>query len=181
VTLRVRREIPSLRSARLVRAFERSLRRACERGRFRVTHYSLQHDHVHLIVEAETARDLASGMKSVGARLARAVHRAFGRAGPVLADRYHRRILRTPREVRNAIAYVLCNARKHAWQAGRALPRAGSVDRASSGRWFGGWKPGLPRALDPPAVARPRTWLLRVGWLRHGLVSPAEVPGASLA
>lgn len=179
VTLRVRRGVPSLRSARLVRGFERSLRQACDRGRFRVAHYSVQHDHVHLIVEAETARDLASGMKSIGARLARAVHRAFGRSGRVLADRYHRHVLRTPREARNAIAYVLCNARKHAQKAGRALQASlGRVDPASSGRWFTGWQRQLPSALDPPAVARARSWLLRTGWLRHGLVSLAEVPGA---
>jgi len=179
VTLRVRRQIPSLRNARFVREFVRSLRQACERGRFRVAHFSIQHDHVHAVVEAETAHDLANGMKSLVARLARAVHRTFGRSGPVLADRYHRHVLRTPREVRNAIAYVLCNARKHARRACR--PRAASparVDPASSGRWFTGWRHRQARAPDPPAVAPPRTWLLRVGWLRHGRISAAEVPGA---
>ena len=113
VTLRIRRGIPSLRKARLVREWRRSLREACERGRFRVVHYSLQRDHAHLLVEAASARDLACGMKSIGARLARAVQRAFRRRGPVLADRYHLRVLRTPREVRNALAYVLLNVRKH--------------------------------------------------------------------
>jgi len=172
VTWRVRREIPSLRSRRFVRAFERSMRVACDRGRFRVAHYSVQRDHVHLIVEAASARDLASGMKSIGARIARAVHRVFGRSGSVLADRFHRHVLRTPREVRNAIAYVLCNARKHAQALG--LRVAASVDPASSGRWFEGWGAQPARAPDRPAVAQPRTWLLRTGWIRHGLVSFAD-------
>ena len=177
VTLRVRREVPSLRSRRFVKRFERSMRRACERDRFRVVHYSVQHDHVHLIVEASSAHDLACGMKSIGARLARAVHRVFGRSGPVLWDRFHRRVLRTPREVRNAIAYVLLNARRHAAKLGRRLDSPGPIDPASSGRWFSGWRGAAPRAPDRPAVASPRSWLLRAGWLRHGLVSSSEVPG----
>jgi hypothetical protein len=45
----------------------------------------------------------------------------FRRAGQVLADRCHVHVLRTPREVRNAIAYVLLNARRHLAKAGRAL------------------------------------------------------------
>ena len=163
---------------RLVRELERSFAAACERGRFRVVHYSVQADHLHLIVEAAGSRDLAAGMKSIGARLARAVNRVFGRRGPVLADRYHLHVLRTPREVRCAIAYVLMNARRHLAKRGRTFPRPAFVDPASSGRWFEGWSDG--RALEPPGrapVAKPRTWLLAVGWRRHGLIDPAEVPG----
>jgi hypothetical protein len=87
---------------------------ACDRGRFRLVHYSVQGDHAHLIVEATTAHDLACGLKAIAARFARSVNRVFGRKGPVLADRAHVHVLRTPREVRNAIAYVLLNARRHA-------------------------------------------------------------------
>lgn len=178
VTLKVRRGLPSLRSGRFVRELERSFAAACERGRFRVAHYSIQSDHVHLIVEATSNRDLACGMKSIGARAARAVNRIFARRGPVLADRYHRHVLRTPREVRNALAYVLLNARRHLAKLGRALPSSDVLDPASSGRWFGGWRRSceLCGATDSPAVAAPRTWLLAFGWRRHGLISPAEVP-----
>ena len=38
--------VPSLRSERLVRELRRSLVAACERGEFRVAHYSIQGDHV---------------------------------------------------------------------------------------------------------------------------------------
>jgi REP element-mobilizing transposase RayT len=122
--LKVRRGLPSLRTGRLVRELERSFSESCERGRFRLVHYSIQNDHVHALVEATSAHDLACGMKSVAARFARAVNRIFGRSGPVLVDRYHLHILRTPREVRNALAYILLNARRHfAKLGGRPLPR----------------------------------------------------------
>ena len=179
VTLRVRSGVPSLRNRRFVRAFEASLRATCERGEFRVCHYSVQRDHVHLVVEATGKEALGRGMKAVGSRLARAVQRVYGRRGRVLYGRYHLRVLKTPREVRRALAYVLLNARKH-WRrhVGSAPPVR--LDEASSGAWFDGWRRPAPRTPDRAqrAVARSRTWLLTIGWRRHGLVDPAEVPGA---
>jgi REP element-mobilizing transposase RayT len=180
VTLKVGKDVPSLRSARLVAELERSWREACERERFRLVHYSVQNDHVHMIVEASSARDLSCGLKSIAARFARGVNRVFHRAGRVLSDRSHVHVLRTPREVRNAIAYVLLNARRHLAKSGRALPRLASIDPASSGRWFAGWRTPASPSHDPPAVAAARTWLLSMGWRRQGLIDVAEVPGRGL-
>lgn len=178
VTLRVLADVPSLRTVRLVRQFERAFRTTVDRADFRVIQYSIQHDHVHLLVEASSAATLACGMKSVGARLARAVNRVFDRRGPVLDGRYHHRDLATPREVRAALAYVLLNARKHAAQRLSAEVASNlPLDPASSSRWFEGWADLAPAATEQPAVARPRTWLLQVGWRRHGLISRDEVPG----
>jgi len=184
VTLRVKAHLPSLREGRFVREFRRSLAEACERGAFRVNHYSLQGDHAHLIVEARGKEALACGMKSIAARLARAVNRVAGRSGPVLDGRYHHRSLRSPREVRRALAYVLLNARRHLAKRRHVSSTAASlVDPASSGRWFDGWRSGasvhVPVAVGAPEVARPRTWLLRIGWRRHGLVDPTELPTAA--
>lgn len=119
-------------------------------------------------------------MKAVASRLARAVNRTFDRFGPVLHGRYHLRILRTPREVRSALAYVLLNARRH-WRERNGTAPPVRLDEASSARWFEGWKRRLkaPLVRDPPEVAGPRTWLLSVGWRRHGLIDPAEIPGAA--
>ena len=97
VTIRVRSDLPSLRSRRVVREFRRSLAESCERGGFRVVHYSLMRDHAHLIVEATGKRALACGMKSIGARFARAVNRVFARTGPVLKDRFHHKVAKRPR------------------------------------------------------------------------------------
>ncbi len=80
---------PSLRSGALVREWKRALAEASEREGFRVTHYSLQGDHAHLIVEAKGKKALAAGMKSIGTRLARALNRVSGRSGAVLDGRRH--------------------------------------------------------------------------------------------
>ena len=160
-----------------MREFRRTLAQAKERQAFRVVHYSLQRDHVHLIVEAAGKLALGRGMKSVAARLARAVNRVNGRRGPVLVGRYHLRILATPREVRRALTYVLLNARKH-WRQRRGSVPPVRLDDASSGRCFDGWRGRqLEPERGPPEVARAHSWLLRVGWRRHGLVELSEVPG----
>ena len=185
VTLRVREDVPSLRSVRFVRAFERSLRNGSERRSFRVVHYSLQGNHAHFIVEAVSREALGRGMKSLGARLARCANRVFERSGSVLEDRYHVGVLRSPLQVRRTIAYVLLNARRH---AGLAARHTAQLDPASSSRWFDGWKRTEQRAGKGRegvhsgmrrCVALPQTWLLEVGWRRHGLVAPDEVPGGS--
>lgn len=187
VTLRLQPGLVSLRTVQLVHALERTFADGCERGSFRLVHYSLQGNHAHLIVEARDTDALGRGMKAIGSRLARAVNRVMDRSGRVLADRYHLRLLPTPREVQRALRYVLLNARRH---AARTVRKAGRtiddrLDPASSARWFDGWQrtPRRPApdpradAADRPPVARARTWLLTAGWRRHGLLDPADVPG----
>lgn len=188
VTLRVRSNVPSLRTVRIVREIERTFAGGCERPGFRLIHYSLQGNHAHLVVEANDRDALGRGMNAIGARLARAVNRAAGRTGRVLADRYHHRVLSTPREVHRVLRYVLLNARRHAANAHDAQARVVRLDPASSARWFDGWKRGATPIDDAkshappgrPAVARPRLWLVIVGWRRYGLLDPADVPGCSL-
>jgi len=186
VTLRTCSGVPSLRTVPIVLEIERTFARGCVRPGFRLVHYTLLGNHAHLIVEATDGDALGRGMKAIGARLARAVNRVAKRCGRVLADRYPSRLLKTPREVQRALRYVLLNARKHVGKASM-LVRAGTAafDPASSARWFDGWKratdpvdeDALPAAGGRPPVARARTWLLAVGWRRHGLIDPSDVPG----
>jgi putative transposase len=165
VTMKVRPGVPSLRTVKLAREVETTFAKGCERGDFRLAHYSLQSNHVHLIVEAKDVDALGRGMKALGARLARAVNRVFRRNGPVLLDRYHHVVLRSPTQVRNVLRYVLLNAHRHA----RRPFRDARIDPASSGAWFDGWKqPPGPDTRRRPVAQRLRTWLLREGWRRSG-------------
>jgi len=161
VTMRVRRDIPSLRY-KIYRYLREAIRLAT-RDSFAIIHYSVQSNHIHLIVEATDRRALSTGMQGFAIRAAKAINRALGRHGSVWADRFHARELTTPREVRNAISYVLLNEHKH-------NPSSRGIDPCSSGPWFDGWKDHRPRAhLAPPTVAA-RTWLLRIGWRKWGLI-----------
>jgi REP element-mobilizing transposase RayT len=182
VTLRVRSDVPSLRTVRIVHEIERTFADGCERPGFRLVHYSLQGNHAHLIVEAQDREALGRGMNAIGARLARAVNRAARRTGRVLSDRYHHRTLRTPREMHRALRYVLLNSRRHDANARAGFAAPVRLDPASSARWFDGWKRGATptddaKRPDRPAVARPRLWLVTVGWRRYGLLDPTDVPG----
>jgi REP element-mobilizing transposase RayT len=176
VTLKAVAGLPSLRRLAVVREVMRSFTAGAERGAFRLVEFSIQNDHLHAIVEAEGRGGLGRGMKSLAARFARAVNRSLGRTGPVLRERYHLHVLRTAREVRNALGYVLTNVRRHLAKLGRVLPRVARIDPASSGAWFEGWRPGIPRPKrpGPPPVVRARTWLARVGWRHYGLLDPSK-------
>jgi len=181
VTLRVRDGVPSLRAQCFAGELRSSFGKACRREDFRLIHYSVQRDHLHLIVEAHDNEALARGMMSIGSRVARAVKRVFGWKGPVMLGRYHLRRLRSPRQVRNALRYVLLNARKHAAERARELRMRWEVDPFSSGDAFDGWRSRRVARVDAArrraGVASPRSWLLREGWRRHDLLCPFEVPG----
>jgi REP element-mobilizing transposase RayT len=193
VTFKLRPDAPRLRNRRAFRAIYRALVGVRERFGGRVVHYSVQRDHVHLLVEAPDRRGLSRSMQGLAIRVAKSLNGVFARAGRVFADRYHARQLKTPLEVRRALLYVFRNAAKHAAQRGAQLSPH-YVDPFSSALWFDAWA-GAPRATplayialadarraplgadDPRAspgaaceVCSARSYLLRVGWRRHGLL-----------
>jgi REP element-mobilizing transposase RayT len=177
LTLRAVRRAPHLRAERPFLALRAAIG-AASREEFRVIHFSVQRDHVHLIVEARDREALSSGARGLAVRLARAVNRRIGRKGALWGDRWNGRDLKTPREVRNAIVYVLANFKKHERDAREV------VDPCSSAPWFDGFADAptldeLRGGLDPP-VRGGRTWLGAVGWRRvHGLVRVDETPPLS--
>ena len=147
---------------------------AASSAAFRLIHYSVQHDHLHLIVEATDRAAFLRGMRGLAIRTARAVNRAAQRRGKVWAERYHARALRTPREVRAALVYVLQNWRK-------TVRGAQNLDPCATGYWFDGWRGPRPAWSRPapgeaPPVRAPRTWLLATGWRRLGLIGLEERP-----
>jgi REP element-mobilizing transposase RayT len=169
VTARLLAGLPSLRRKEAYRAILRSFEAGAQRNGFRLTQYSVQSNHLHLIVEAPNREALSRGLQGLLIRVARAVNRAWQRSGSIFSDRYHDRILRTPKEVRNALAYVLNNAKRHGiYEAG--------VDAFSSGLWFDGWREAKPSMRVPSILPKARTWLLNIGWRRWGLISLNTVP-----
>jgi REP element-mobilizing transposase RayT len=184
VTLRALDALPSLRSMRIFPMLRRSLA-ASHKSTFRVVHFSVQSDHVHLVVEGDEQVALVRGVQGLAGRCAKAVNRAIGRRGRVWSSRYHAHALRTPTETRRGLVYVLLNFRKHL----RAAP---GIDPRSSGPWFGGWRMPIPApgrhrstggALHGASPVEPATtWLATVGWRRvGGAIAIDERPGAGRA
>jgi hypothetical protein len=168
VTLKLVDGLPSLRERDAQRVLRVALHRGAERFGLRVVHYAALSNHLHIVCEAEDAAALARGVKGLAVRIARNVNRHWKRRGTFFAERYHARALYTPREVRNALAYVLGNARKH------GLKLATVLDTCSSASTFDGWVEHGP--LRAPWLARAGTWLLALGWRRHGLLSVLGAP-----
>jgi REP element-mobilizing transposase RayT len=146
VTLRVRREVWSLRSRRCFSAIRRAFIGGRERFGFRLNEFSVQGNHAHLIVEAEGSQSLSRGMQGLSIRMAKALNRVMQRRGTVFADRYHAHILRTPAEVRHALSYVLNNDRNHS-DSRRPIDPCSSIT------------PGAVGAIVPA-----RTWLQRTAF-----------------
>jgi len=158
VTFRLVDGLPKLRNRRGYQLVQRAMLFANRLEEVRVCHMSIQQNHLHLILEADDERALSRAMKRFAVSFAKNLNRVLGRSGTVFADRYHTETLETPTQVRNAIAYVLGNWRKH------------GEDRDLG--------QDLPFPEDGPLPIRfPKSWLLRDGWKRHGLISPWHRPG----
>jgi REP element-mobilizing transposase RayT len=168
VTLRVADDMPSLRVSQTLELFHRVVRAVNGRIDFQVVEFSLQRNHAHLIVEVESKAALSRAMNSLVARFARGLNKLIRRRGKVFPDRYHAEAVDTPAAVRNLLVYVLGNGRKHGVWSG------GSPDPFSSGAQFDGWADW--KGAEPRWLPRARTWLLSVGWRRHGLISVREAP-----
>jgi hypothetical protein len=167
VTLRLARDLPTLRNGPAHRVLLDSLAAAADRFGLRVIHYSAQANHVHLVCEATDERALARGMKGLCVRIARGLNRLWRRTGAVFDDRYHRRALSSPREVRNVLAYVLQNAHRH------GMRLLGGIDPFSSATWFDGWKrksAAFEAVMRWCPFPKARTWLLAEGWTLHALL-----------
>jgi REP element-mobilizing transposase RayT len=171
VTLRIEDGLPSLRGRLAFLVVKGALADGCEKSGYRVVEYSVQGNHLHLLCEASCRERLVRGMQGLAVRIAKRLNRLWIRRGRVFADRYHERVLRTPREVRSALVYVLANARKH----GVALSEW--IDRCSSACWFGGFRDRRPDVGSPLPGAR--TWLLGMGWRRVGLLLQADSPAGA--
>jgi len=159
VALRMRREVWNLRSGRSWRCLRQAFAASCGRFGMRLVQFSIQGNHIHLIVEADGHESLSRGMQGLCVRIAKALNAMMRRKGRVFADHYFSRLLETPTELVKAIRYVLQNHTHHFGERG--------VDPYSSASLQDGEREVL--------LALPRGWLLRVGW-RRAKCLPLELP-----
>jgi REP element-mobilizing transposase RayT len=185
VVLRVRKDVGRLRRRNVYRGARLALKTIAERIAFRVVHMSIQHNHLHLLVEAATSETLQRGMRGLTIALAKRINKSLERRGKVFEFRYHATTLTSPRQTRNALAYVLNNWRRHREDERGFHERTMPLDPYSSAISFGGWADYSVRVEDwpdvieaPLPVAAPQTWLLSTGWTRANRpVRTSDTPG----
>jgi hypothetical protein len=170
----------------MYRAIRKATITAAARGQFRIVHLSVQSTHVHMLVEAEDKQALGRGMQGFQISAARNINTALAvggqrRCGKVFADRYHASVIGSPRQARNALAYVLANFRKHR-EDREGVASTWLVDPFSTAILFTDWQERggkawpIPVGYEPLMVRTARTWLLAEGWKRAGGISVLEVP-----
>jgi REP element-mobilizing transposase RayT len=174
VTLKAVAGAPHLRRGVCWRAIRGAFVAGKAKAGFRLVHFTVQGNHLHLICEASDRVRLARGMQGLAIRIARRLNRRVERKGKLFAERYHARILRTPTEVRHALVYVLNNSRRH----DPTIPQ-NWIDPLSSAPWFTGWRwqfrEPWARREDLPPVVPAGTWLLQKGWRYQGLIAFDEM------
>ena len=175
VVMRTVPDVPRLRSGLLLSSISTAIAQSKTDG-FRLAHLSIQHNHLHLLVEADDSTARTRGMQRLTIAMARAINAALHRRGKVFAYRYHATTIQTPRQMRNTLAYVLCNWRHHREDLGSPAARAATFDWYASAAQFYGWTLDSDGRSAQFSVRAPQTWLLRIGWKVHGPIDPLHVP-----
>jgi len=147
VTVRMARHVYNLRSQRAFSIIGPALAKAANRFGVRILEFSVQGNHIHLVVEAAAHEALARAMQGFLIRVAKGLNRMMNRSGAVLANRYDAHILDTPTEARWAVLYVRRNYHKHMAKLGKPVPNSYVDPFASTGA--------------DVELAMPRTWSLR--------------------
>lgn len=186
VTLRTLPTVGRLRKGKVYRGLRQTMLRLRGKLGFRVCHVSIQKNHLHFIVEAGSTNALRLGMQGLAISAAKQINKALKRTGKVFAFRYHATAIRTPKQARHALSYVLNNWRRHREDETTQASRFAAIDPYSTARTFDGWKekdeavmpPGF-KAFQPLEVSAPRTWLLELGWRKHPEISVWETQVAS--
>jgi REP element-mobilizing transposase RayT len=182
LTLRLRPGLPSLRRKDIHRALRSAVLKARGRG-LAVAQFAFLSNHIHLIVESPGKQDLGRAMQSFGISFGKRLNAILERTGAVFTERYHRVVLKTPTQVRNALKYVLANEFQHGGGKGRVdLDGCSSAllwpevrwERLLGSRWrrMVGFPERNPEQAERERehvlelISAPRTWLLKAGWAR---------------
>jgi REP element-mobilizing transposase RayT len=113
ITIRSEKHVWNLRSQRSFNRLKRALSAGRDRFGTRIIHFSVQGNHLHLIVESPNEDSLYRSMTGLNVRIARRMNSMMGRTGRVIGERYHAAFLRSRGAAFRAVRYVRENHRKH--------------------------------------------------------------------
>lgn len=112
LTIKIERNKAGLKNKTVLALLHKAIMKARKIG-LGIIHYTLEYDHVHLLVEASDNEILGKGMQSFGICFSKGINKYKTQKGQVYKTRYHLRVLKTFREIKNVLNYIFGNAVKH--------------------------------------------------------------------
>lgn len=111
-TIKVRENKADIKNKRLLKILHHAIKRA-RLKKLKVLHYSLEYNHVHLLVEARDNQIIHQGMQAFGISFAKAINKIKFLKGRVYKNRYHFRKITSLRDYKNVLLYIFRNGIKH--------------------------------------------------------------------
>jgi len=112
LTVKIKKNKAEIKNKSVLAILKRSILNARKQG-LRVIHYSLEYDHVHLLIEADNNLILGKGMQAFGVTFSKAINRLKKLAGEVYKHRYHFRRISSCSELKNVMNYIFNNGLRH--------------------------------------------------------------------
>ena len=112
LTVKIKKNKAEIKNKSVLAILKRAIVNARKQG-LKVIHYSLEYDHVHLLIEADNNLILGKGMKAFGVTFAKAINRLKKLKGEVYKHRYHFRRISSSKELKNVMNYIFTNGLKH--------------------------------------------------------------------
>lgn len=117
LTIKIAKEKSNLKNKEVLSILKRAILNSRKMG-LRVIHFTLEYDHIHLLIEAENNHLLGKGMQSFGVTLSKAINKLKKTSGQVYRHRYHFRKITSARQLKNVMNYIFRNGLKHGTSAG---------------------------------------------------------------
>jgi REP element-mobilizing transposase RayT len=112
LTIKVRENKADIKNKQILKALHHSIKRA-RMKRLKIVHYTLEYNHIHLLVEAEIKQLVHQGMQAFGISLAKKINTIKRLKGTVYKHRYHLRKINSPRDLKNVLHYIFNNGIHH--------------------------------------------------------------------
>ena len=112
LTIKVRSNKADIKSKSILKALHHAIKRA-RLKKLKIIHYTLEYNHLHVLVECHNNKILHQGMQAFGISLSKAINRIKRLKGAVYKHRYHFRKCTSRRDYKNVLHYIFANGVKH--------------------------------------------------------------------
>lgn len=112
LTIKIEKRKAGIKNKAILKVLKRAILKGRSSG-LRIIHFTLEYDHVHLLVETDCKIKLGRGMMRLGVTLSKGINKCKQEIGQVYKHRYHQRFITSGRDLKNVMNYIFHNGLKH--------------------------------------------------------------------